>query len=222
MYDLIDVRMTRTGPHGPVDVLRDIDLHVPTGQVVAVHGSDVAARAALVRVLTGLERPSSGSVRFNDESLAVMTTKRLAQVRARELGLVPHPPRLLDRLTAEENVELGLARQGVDPADRRQRTDAALAAVGLGTARHSYPTQLSEEDRQRVAVARAIAAGAVVLVVEEPTPAVMLILVRLSRTMRITVVVTTQDETVAARATSVHRLDRGRIEQQEASRRVAS
>lgn len=109
MYDLIDVRMTRTGPHGPVDVLRDIDLHVPTGQVVAVHGSDVAARAALVRVLTGLERPSSGSVRFNDESLAVMTTKRLAQVRARELGLVPHPPRLLDRLTAEENVELGLA-----------------------------------------------------------------------------------------------------------------
>lgn len=73
-----------------------------------------------------------------------------------------------------------------------------------------------------MAVARAIAAGAVVLVVEEPTPAVMLILVRLSRTMRITVVVTTQDETVAARATSVHRLDRGRIEQQEASRRVAS
>ena len=222
MYDLTDVSMTLTGPHGPVDVLRDLDLHVPTGQVVAVHAPDVAARTALVRVLTGLERPSSGSVRFNDESLAVMTTKRLAQVRARELGLVPHPPRLLDRLTAEQNVELGLARQGVAPADRRQRTDAALAAVGLGTARCAYPPQLSEEDGQRVAVAQALAAGAVVLVVEDPAPSVMLILVRLSRTMRITVVVTTQDESVAARANSVHRLDGGRIEDQAASRRAAS
>lgn len=222
MYDLTDVSMVRTGPHGPVDVLRDLDLHVPTGQVVAVHVPDVAARAALVRVLTGLERPSSGSVRFNDECLAVMTTKRLAQVRARELGLVSHPPRLLERLTAEENVELGLARQGVATDDRLRRTDSALTAVGLGTARRSYPAQLSEEERQRVAVAQAIAAGAVVLVVEEPTPAVMLVLVHLSRTMRITVVVTTQDEAVAARATDVHRLDQGRIEAQGAARRAAS
>jgi len=221
MYDLIDVSMTRTGPDGPVDLLRDLDLHVPAGQVVAITGPDVTGRSALFHVLTGLEQPSSGSVRFNGESISVMTTKRLAQVRARELGLVPDPPRLLERLTAEENVELALARQGVAPDDRRERTDSALAAVGLGTARRAYPSKLSTEDLQRVAVAQAIAAGAVVLVVDEPSPAVMLILVRLSRTMRITVVVTTQDESVAARATMQHRLDGGRIEARSA-RRVAS
>jgi putative ABC transport system ATP-binding protein len=221
MYDLIDVSMTRTGPDGPVDVLRALDLHVPAGQVVAITGPDVAGRSALFHVLTGLEQPSSGSVRFNGESISVMTTKRLAQVRARELGLVPRRPRLLERLTAEENVELALARQGIAPDDRWERTDSALAAVGLGAARRSYPSQLSTEDQQRVAVAQATAAGAVVLVVEEPSPTVMLILVRLSRTMRITVVVTTQDESVAARATLRHRLDGGRIEVR-VDRRVAS
>lgn len=221
MYDLIDVRMTRTGPDGPADVLRGLDLHVPAGEVVAVEGPDVTGRAALVHVLTGLERPTSGSVRFNGESLSVMTTKRLAQVRGRELGLVRNAPHLLSRLTAEENVELALARQGVARDDRWERTDSALAAVGLGTFRSSYPGVLSPEDRQRVAVAQALAAGALTLVVEEPTVAVMLILVRLSRTQRVTVVVTTQDESVAVRATTLHRLDGGRIEHR-ASGRVAS
>ncbi|WP_418607777.1 ATP-binding cassette domain-containing protein [Georgenia sp. SUBG003] len=214
--------MTRTGPDGPVDVLRDLDLHVPAGHVVAIYGPDVAGRSALVQVLSGLVQPSSGSVRFNDESLAVMTTKRLAQVRARELGLIRNPPRLVDRLTAEENVELGLARQGVAPDDRRERTDTALAAVGLGARRRSYPPRLSAEDRQRIAIAQAVAAGAVVLLVEEPTPAVMLIVVRLSRTLRVTVVVTTRDESVAARATTLHRLEQGRIDEVAAARRAAS
>lgn len=221
MYDLNDVSMTRPGPDGPVEVLRGLDLHVPAGQVVAIDGPDRAGRCALVHVLAGLEQPSSGSVRFNDESLAVMTTKRLAQVRARELGVVRNPPQLLARLSAEENVELGLARQGVAGTDRRRRTDSALAAVGLGAGRHSFPGELSMENRQRVGVAQAIAAGAVVLVVEEPTVALMLILVRLSRTMRITVIVTTQDESVAVRATTLHRLDGGRIEERVPGR-VAS
>jgi len=222
MYDLIDVRMTRTGPDGSIEVLQGLDLHVPAGEVVAIEGPDVTGRAALVHLLSGLERPTAGSVRFNGESLSVMTTKRLSQVRARELGLVRRQPHLLDRLTAEENVELALARQGVARDDRWERIDSALAAVGLGAGRHSYPPELTAEDRQRVAVAQAVAAGAVVLVVEEPTPAVMLILVRLSRTTRITVVVTTQDESVAARATTLHRLERGRIQAVVAARRAAS
>jgi putative ABC transport system ATP-binding protein len=213
MYDLIDVRMDRPGPDGRVSVLRGLDLHVAVGQLVAI-GGDSAARAALLHVLTGSEPPSSGAVRLNDESLADMTTKRLAQVRTRELGVIRNPPQLLDRLTAEENVELGLARQGVAPEDRRGRIGSALDAVGLRSGRRSHPGALGAADQQRVAIAQAIAAGALFLVVEEPTAAVMLILAQLSRTRRIAVVATTQDDAVAELATMRLRLDRGRFEQQ--------
>ncbi|MFH5821464.1 ABC transporter ATP-binding protein [Georgenia sp. AZ-5] len=211
MFDLDGVTQARNDGGRRVPVLENVTLHLPAGQYVAVNGPAGAGRSALVKILAGLERPASGSVKLGGEDLAAMTDKRLAQVRAREIGVVRDPPDLRDALTLTENAEVSLARLGVAAVSRRPWAVAALAAVGLVDRSDRTPARLSKGDRQRVALARALAPEPRLLVVEEPTEDVMTLLERLRRERALTLVVTTRHERIAARAERVLTLHGGRL-----------
>jgi ABC-type lipoprotein export system ATPase subunit len=150
-------------------VLKDVDLAVAPGERVALLGPSGCGKTTLLNLLGGLDRPDQGEVRFRGEALNGATPRRLAQLRREALGTVFQLFHLVPTLTARENIELPLQllawpRARIDP-----RVAELLDAVGLTERAEAWPRELSGGEMQRVAVARALAAGPALLLADEPT-----------------------------------------------------
>ncbi|HVS65076.1 MAG TPA: ABC transporter ATP-binding protein [Thermoanaerobaculia bacterium] len=200
-------------------VLRDVDLVVPAGQLVAILGPSGSGKSTLLGLLAGLDRPSSGEVLFDGEPIHTLSEDRLARLRRDRIGFVFQSFHLLRNLTALENVLLPLELIGVRRA--RERAGALLAEVGLADRGHHYPSQLSGGEQQRVALARAFVHRPSLLLADEPTGnldsrtggAVLEILLRLQRDHGSTLVLVTHDEAVAGRVDrQIHLLDGAVVE----------
>jgi putative ABC transport system ATP-binding protein len=152
-----------------VEALRGIDFAVEAGEFVAIMGPSGSGKSTLLSILGCLERPTAGSYRIAGEEVAGFDERKAARVRRERIGFVFQGFNLLLRSTAAQNVELPLFYAGVGRAQRRARTLAALAAVGLGDRADHLPSQLSGGQQQRVAVARAIVTRPDVLLADEPT-----------------------------------------------------
>lgn len=157
-----------------LEVLRDIDLSVATGEMVAIIGPSGSGKTTLLGLLAGLDHPTRGSVRLAGVDLAGLTEDGRARLRADKIGFVFQTFHLLPTLTALENVlvplELGggTRREG-GAGSYRERAVALLERVGLGERLDHYPTQLSGGEQQRVALARAFVNGPQILFADEPT-----------------------------------------------------
>jgi putative ABC transport system ATP-binding protein len=136
-----------------------------------VTGPSGSGKTTLLRLVTGLDRPTRGRVATLGTELAALDRDALARFRARHLGLVDQIRDLVPFLSARENVELGLAIRGINGPEARDRADAALARFGLADHADRAPEGLSAGERLRVALARAMAAGPELLVLDEPTAA---------------------------------------------------
>jgi peptide/nickel transport system ATP-binding protein len=136
-----------------------------------VTGPSGSGKTTLLRLVTGLDRPTRGRVATLGTELAALDRDALARFRARHLGLVDQIRDLVPFLSARENVELGLAIRGINGPEARDRADAALARFGLAEHADRAPEGLSAGERLRVALARAMAAGPELLVLDEPTAA---------------------------------------------------
>ena len=148
--------------------LRDVDLRVEAGEFVAIMGPSGCGKSTLLNTLGTIDRPTGGRYLFGDRDLAAMGEKELAQFRGATLGFVFQSFNLIDELTIEENVGLGLAyRKGV--VDRRRRTVAAMDKVGIAHRARHYPHQLSGGQQQRAAIARAIVGAPQLILADEPT-----------------------------------------------------
>ncbi len=208
-------------------VLRDVDLAVGAGELVAIIGPSGSGKTTLLGLLAGLDRPSSGLVRLDGQDLAALTEDGRARLRAEKIGFVFQTFHLLPTLTALENVlvplELrGAVRPGAEPLSARamrERAVGLLERVGLGERLDHYPTQLSGGEQQRVALARAFANEPRILFADEPTGnldaetgrGVIDLLFELNRESGVTVVLVTHDPELAARAGRVVRLAGGRV-----------
>jgi putative ABC transport system ATP-binding protein len=149
--------------------LRGVDLAVAPGEFVALLGPSGSGKSTLLHLLAGLDRPTSGSVCVDGVDLAALDDQSRTLLRRRRIGMVFQSFYLVESLTAEENVALPLALDGVRPAEASRRAQRALAAVGLeGRLRHR-PTELSGGEQQRVAVARALVIEPTLLLADEPT-----------------------------------------------------
>jgi putative ABC transport system ATP-binding protein len=133
--------------------LHDIDLHVEAGEFVAIMGPSGCGKSTLLNTLGTVDRPTGGRYLFGDRDLAALDEKALAKFRGATLGFVFQSFNLIDELTIEENVALGLAYRK-EAGDRR--------------ARH-YPHQLSGGQQQRAAIARAIVGDPKLILADEPT-----------------------------------------------------
>ena len=148
--------------------LADIDLHVERGEFLAIMGPSGCGKSTLLNTLGTVDRPTAGRYLFGDEDLATMDERALARFRGTTLGFVFQSFNLIDELTIEENVALGLAYRS-DVSDRRARVAAAMDKVGIAHRARHFPHQLSGGQQQRAAIARAIVGEPKLILADEPT-----------------------------------------------------
>ncbi len=148
--------------------LADIDLHVARGEFLAIMGPSGCGKSTLLNTLGTVDRPSAGRYLFGDQDLATLDEKALARFRGTTLGFVFQSFNLIDELTIEENVALGLAYRS-DVSDRRTRVAAAMDKVGIAHRARHFSHQLSGGQQQRAAIARAIVGEPKLILADEPT-----------------------------------------------------
>ena len=149
--------------------LRAIDLTIGRGEFVAIMGPSGCGKSTLLNILGTIDKPSSGSYRFDDTELTGMPEAALAAFRRDHLGYVFQSFNLIDELTIEENVELGLIYRKTGRQQRRARVADAMDRVGVAHRARHYPHQLSGGQQQRAAIARAIVGEPALILADEPT-----------------------------------------------------
>jgi putative ABC transport system ATP-binding protein len=152
-----------------IEALRGVDLVVTRGEFVVVAGPSGCGKTTLFNLLGALDGPDSGSVLFEGSDLGRQTSGERTLFLRRKVGFVFQSFNLIPVLTAYENVEYPLRIDGLGRAERRRRTEEALASVGLAGRMHQRPDQLSGGERQRVALARGLVHDPRVILADEPT-----------------------------------------------------
>ena len=152
-----------------IHVLRDLDLSVEAGQMVAIIGASGVGKSTLLHLLGGLDRAESGAIRIGDEDVTALADAALVAFRNQHVGFVFQFHHLLPEFTAVENAEMPLRIARMPPREARPRAEALLDRVGLAGRLTHVPGMLSGGEQQRVAMARALAMGPALLVADEPT-----------------------------------------------------
>jgi ABC-type lipoprotein export system ATPase subunit len=152
-----------------VHVLRGVDLSVPAGALIALYGPSGSGKTTLLNLLGALDAPSAGSIHVLGSDITRWSENRRAQLRRYKLGFIFQNYTLMPTYTAAENIDMALRLAGYGWAERRRRTQEALAAVGLSAWSTHLPDELSGGQRQRVAIARALAPQPALVFADEPT-----------------------------------------------------
>ncbi len=201
-----------------VEALRQVQLHLASGEMAAIVGPSGSGKTTLLNILGCLDRPTSGRYLLDGEPVEHMTARQQALVRNRKIGFVFQHFHLLPGLSAEENAALPLVFRGVPLRQRRECARQALEQVGLEARCSHRPGELSGGQQQRVAIARVLCADPAVILADEPTgnldrqagAEVMDILCRLHGAGK-TVVLITHDPSVARLAPRLLRMESGRL-----------
>lgn len=199
--------------------LHQIDLDVEEGEFVSLMGPSGTGKSTLLNLISGIDRPESGSIRVAGTELTKLSQAKLADWRAENLGYIFQTHNLIPVLTAYENIELPTLLLRMSSSERRRRVQLALEAVGLTDRANHYPRQLSGGQEQRVGIARAIVVHPKVVVADEPTGSldaetsqqIQILLQRLNKELNITMLMVTHDADMAAIAQRQLLLDRGVI-----------
>ncbi|HEX8846632.1 MAG TPA: ABC transporter ATP-binding protein [Pyrinomonadaceae bacterium] len=207
-----------------VAALDGVSLGVREGEFVAIQGTSGSGKSTLLNMLGGLDRPTSGEVLFEENSLAPFSKRQMARYRRHSVGMIFQNFNLISTMTAAENVKLALAFGGVKRGEREERAQSLLERVGLADRMAHRPTELSGGEQQRVAIARALANRPRVLLADEPTGNLDSTraeeLLGLMREMvnadRLTVLMVTHDKDLAARfADHIIQMKDGKIMQSD-------
>ena len=152
-----------------IPALRCVDLAIASGKVVALRGRSGSGKTTLLNCIGGLDRPTSGEVWFEGRDVTRLPERALVKLRRHRIGFVFQAHALLATYSAWENVDLMLRLAGVGRRERQQRTEEALALMGLTKWREHRTFELSGGQQQRVAIARAIAPRPSLILADEPT-----------------------------------------------------
>ena len=222
-------RVSKVYGEGPTQVqaLRDVDLSVAAGELVAVMGPSGSGKSTLLTIAGSLEDPTSGEVLVGGAALSRMSRNDRARLRRRRIGYVFQDFNLLAGLTAAENVALPLELDGVAARKARAAGMQALEQLGLADRASRFPDELSGGERQRVAIARAVVGERRLLLADEPSGALdsvnaeaVMRLVRAACRRGVAGVVVTHDAQLASWADRVVFLRDGRLVDQTAPLRT--
>ena len=199
--------------------LDNISMDIEEGEFISLMGPSGTGKSTLLNLVSGIDRPDAGTITVDGTDVTKLSRTQLADWRAANLGYIFQTHNLIPVLTAFENIELPTLLLKLSSAQRRQRVELALEAVGLSDRANHYPRQLSGGQEQRVGIARAIVAHPKVVVADEPTGSldaetsdqVQILLQRLNRELNITMLMVTHDSNVAGIATKQLILDRGKF-----------
>ncbi len=165
MIEVTDIRKS----FDKLQVLKGVSLSISDGEMLTIVGPSGAGKTTLLQIIGSLERPDSGSVKFDGEDITRMKDAKLARFRNRNMGFVFQFHRLLPEFTLEENVALPALIAGIRRSDAFSRAGRLLDELGLGERLDHRPAQLSGGERQRAAVARALVNDPKVILADEPT-----------------------------------------------------
>lgn len=216
-------RLTRRYLEGeqPRRIFTDLDLDIERGAFIALLGPSGCGKSTLLNLLSGIDLPDAGLIEINGCSLTGMSEAERTRFRRRHIGFVFQFFNLIPTLTVEENLFLPLELNGLISAEQRDRALELLDHVGLGERRNSFPERLSGGEQQRLAIARALVHGPLLLLADEPTgnldaatgTRILELLLKLHRQAGTTIIMVTHSQEVAGRADRILTLDAGRIQE---------
>jgi putative ABC transport system ATP-binding protein len=201
------------------EVLKGVDLEVPIGSLQLLMGPSGAGKTTLLSILAGLLTPTSGQITLLGQDTSHLPKSQLAQFRLENIGFVFQEFHLFAALTALENVEMALLHKGFKHSEARKQAIDLLQKVGLGHRTDQLPRKLSGGEKQRVAVARAIAGNPPIVLADEPTASldshngrqVMELLQNMTRDRHCTVLMATHDHRVTEFADRIVQLEDGKL-----------
>ena len=202
-----------------VSVLRDLDVSVERGEMVAIVGASGVGKSTLLHVLGGLDSLDTGIVRIGDVELGTLPDAKVVAFRNRHVGFVFQFHHLLPEFTALENAEMPMRIARLPAADRSSRAAGLLTRVGLGERLSHRPGMLSGGEQQRVAIARALIMQPDLLLADEPTgdldehtaESLHALLREMHRERGLTSIIATHNMRLAAACDRVLRLEAGRL-----------
>ncbi|MDR0254075.1 MAG: ABC transporter permease, partial [Brucellaceae bacterium] len=203
---------------GFTTVLKDVNLTIGHGEMVAIVGASGSGKSTLMNILGCLDRPSEGKYFISGRETSDLDADELAQLRREHFGFIFQRYHLLNELTAVGNVEIPAIYAGQSRESRQEHAVHILERLGMGERTHHRPGQLSGGQQQRVSIARALINNADVILADEPTGAldshsgeeVLKILEELHREGK-TIIIVTHDRNVAARAQRIIEISDGEI-----------
>lgn len=203
---------------GMITVLKEVNLRIEPGEMVAIIGASGSGKSTLMNILGCLDRPSSGEYRIRGRDTARLSPDALAALRREHIGFIFQRYHLMPELSALGNVEIPAVYANRPRQERRQRAAELLESLGLADKQHHRPAQLSGGQQQRVSIARALMNGGEMILADEPTGAldsvsgkeVLAILTELNRQGH-TLVIVTHDMAVAKHARRIIEIRDGRI-----------
>jgi lipoprotein-releasing system ATP-binding protein len=207
------------GPANELRVLRDLDLEVPAGEMLAVVGSSGVGKSTMLHLLGGLDRPDSGTIDIGGERITEMSDSARVAFRNAHVGFVFQFHHLLPEFSAVENVEMPMRIAGAANGLTAERARELLDRVGLADRADQWPGTLSGGEQQRVAVARALVMRPRLLLADEPTgdldettaEALHDLLRRMHLDHGLTSIIATHNPRLAAACDRVLRLESGKL-----------
>ncbi len=201
-------------------VLRGINLNIQRGEILAIVGASGAGKSTLLHIMGTLDRPTSGTIFYDDTDVFAMDDDHLSQFRNQQIGFVFQFHHLLPEFTAYENVAMPALIEGKSLMQVNGRVMELLGLVGLADKAESKSTQLSGGEQQRVAVARALMNSPRVILADEPSGnldtenATQLheLIWKLSREFEQTFIVVTHNEALAKKADRIVRIQDGVVQ----------
>jgi ABC-type lipoprotein export system ATPase subunit len=195
--------VSRAFDGGRIVALADVSFAVDAGETVAIVGPSGSGKSTLLNLVSGLDEPTSGEVRFDGK--AIVGRNAWADIRASRIGIIFQNFCLIPTLSAAENVEVAMMTGWGRGSQRKEQALALLGRVGLADRAGLRPPELSGGERQRIAIARALCNRPGILIADEPTGsldrgnslAIMELLSQLHRDTGTTVVIVTHDPSVA-------------------------
>ena len=213
MIEVSDLVKTYGNGGSKNQVLKGISLKIEEGEFTVILGASGSGKSTLLNVISGLERPDSGSIRYNTLDITKLSDAGLTQFRRENVGFIFQQYYLLPNMTVDRNV-----RMGADLADNREYREI-IKALGLEGKGNKYPGELSGGEQQRVSVARALAKKPGILFLDEPTGALdeqtgrqsLDYICQLHRELGFTIIMVTHNQNIAEMANTVIRMNSGQI-----------
>ena len=213
MIEVLDIVKSYGNDANKNQVLRGINLQIMDGDFTVILGASGSGKSTFLNVVSGLERPDSGTVRYGTLDITKLSDNELTKFRKDNISFIFQQYYLLPNMTVEKNV-----RMGADLANNKEYPEI-IRAVGLGEKMKKYPGELSGGEQQRVSVARALAKKPKVLFLDEPTGAldeatgkqVLDYICKLHKELGFAIIMVTHNQNIAEMANTVIRMNSGKV-----------
>ena len=217
MIKITGLIKTLHGGGHKVEILKSIDLTIPTGQFIAITGHSGSGKTTLLSLIAGLDTPTDGTITIDGQGITKLDEDELALLRGKRFGFIFQNFHLIPTLTALENVVLSAELNGTPGATKK--SEDLLGTVGLRDRQHHYPAQLSGGEQQRLSLARAFVNDPEIILADEPTgnldsknsDRIIELLKELHRVKGATIILVTHESQVADQSQRILTLEDGKI-----------